>query len=348
MNDRENRLRAYRFQGPRWIPLNFGINAACLHHYPRAELERLVETHESLFPQLKEGWRVSDLRPTAGTAAREPYRDPWGCLWETHEDGITGVVTDHPLADDAAFVHYVPPDPVRSNGFTMLDWTEVRQHIEAQRTRGKFISTGVHHGFFFLRMTYLRGYETLMIDLAEDSPQLHRMIAMVEDFSAEVVRRVVGLNVDMFKFQEDLGGQHAPLISPDMFRRCIKPTYQRLMALPRRHDQLVYLHCDGHILDLADDLIDAGVQVLNCQDLIHGIDNLARHLKGRVAIELDIDRQQVTRFGTPRDIHNLIREAVAKLDSPEGGLSLQYGLYPGVPLENAAAVMDAMVRYAER
>ena len=30
----------------------------------------------------------------------------------------------------------------------------------------------------------------------------------------------------------------------------------------------------------------------------------------------------------------------------EGGLMLSYGLYPGVPLENIRALMDAMERYA--
>lgn len=42
----------------------------------------------------------------------------------------------------------------------------------------------------------------------------------------------------------------------------------------------------------------------------------------------------------------LIREEVEKLGSRQGGLMMVYGLYPGVPLENAKAVMDAMERYA--
>jgi hypothetical protein len=31
---------------------------------------------------------------------------------------------------------------------------------------------------------------------------------------------------------------------------------------------------------------------------------------------------------------------------PKGGLMMTYGMYPGVPLENAAALMDAMEKYA--
>ena len=62
---------------------------------------------------------------------------------------------------------------------------------------------------------------------------------------------------------------------------------------------------------------------------------------------MDADRHSVTRFGTPAQIDALIREEVAKLGSRKGGLTLIYGLYPGVPLENIKALMEAMERYAD-
>jgi hypothetical protein len=65
-----------------------------------------------------------------------------------------------------------------------------------------------------------------------------------------------------------------------------------------------------------------------------------------VCIELDIDRQEVTPKGRPEDIDALIREEVERLGRREGGLMMIYGLYPGVPLENVAALMDAMERHA--
>ena len=58
------------------------------------------------------------------------------------------------------------------------------------------------------------------------------------------------------------------------------------------------------------------------------------------------DRQKITPYGTPADIDALIREEVEKISTPEGGLCMLYGLYPGVPLENIKAVMDAMERYS--
>ena len=62
-------------------------------------------------------------------------------------------------------------------------------------------------------------------------------------------------------------------------------------------------------------------------------------------MELDIDRQKITPYGTPEQIDALIREEVEKIATPQGGLCMIYGLYPGVPLKNAKAVMDAMEKY---
>ena len=106
------------------------------------------------------------------------------------------------------------------------------------------------------------------------------------------------------------------------------------------------MHSDGDIRTLLDDLIGGGVEVINLQDRVNGIDWIQAKLAGRICIDLDIDRQQITPNGTPADVDALIREEVEKLGSRDGGLMMIYGLYPGVPLQNVQALMDAMERYA--
>ncbi|MBC8230383.1 hypothetical protein H8E77_12625 [bacterium] len=140
--------------------------------------------------------------------------------------------------------------------------------------------------------------------------------------------------------------QVGPMLSPKHFRKYIKPSYQRLMSPAREAGCIIHMHSDGDIRDLVDDLIDGGVQVINLQDLVNGIDWIKNNLAGRICIDLDIDRQHITRFGTPAQIDALIREEVEKLGSKEGGLMMCHGLYPGVPLENVKALMDAMEKYA--
>ncbi|MGL4346023.1 MAG: hypothetical protein ACRCTE_12565, partial [Cellulosilyticaceae bacterium] len=107
-----------------------------------------------------------------------------------------------------------------------------------------------------------------------------------------------------------------------------------------------HMHSDGHIRHLVEDLIDGGVEVLNLQDLVNGIEWIKEHLKGKVCLELDIDRQKITTYGTPKQVDELILNEVKELGSKDGGLMMIYGLYPGVPLENIKALMDAMEKYA--
>jgi len=142
--------------------------------------------------------------------------------------------------------------------------------------------------------------------------------------------------------------QLGPMLSPEHFRKYIKPVYERLMAPALEAGCLVHMHSDGDIRALADDLIISGVDAVNLQDLVNGIDWIAANLKGRLCIDLDIDRQQITRFGDPEQIDELIRREVQMLGSPEGGLMMIYGLYPGIPLGNVRAVADAMERYATK
>ena len=102
---------------------------------------------------------------------------------------------------------------------------------------------------------------------------------------------------------------------------------------------------DGDIRLLVDDLIDSGVQSINLQDLINGIDWIADRFRGKVCVDLDIDRQKITPHGTPKMIEDLIYEEITKIATPQGGLALTYGLYPGVPIENVKALMDALEKY---
>ncbi|MFQ5808867.1 MAG: uroporphyrinogen decarboxylase family protein, partial [Armatimonadota bacterium] len=159
------------------------------------------------------------------------------------------------------------------------------------------------------------------------------------------VDQYLSVGVDVMHFGEDLGTQSASVLSPEQFRKWIAPSYRRLMQPAREAGSQVFLHSDGHIMDIVDQLIDCGVTIINPQDLVNGIDNLAREVKGRVAIRLDVDRQSVVPFGTPRDVRALIEEGVRKLGSPEGGLELVCGVYPPTPPENVDALISAMEEF---
>jgi uroporphyrinogen decarboxylase len=345
MTDRENYLRAVRFQEPEWVPMIFHINPSCWQHYDAAALGDLRAAHPRLFPGFDPARRQDEHTLDPWERADRPFTDPWGCVWKTLEDGLTGAVVRYRLADWSDWAGFRLPDPDHSDGMLPIDWAAVEASFGQAAAAEKLREGGLRHGHTFLRLCYLRGYENLILDMADEEPRLLGLTAAIEQFNAAIVHRYLKLGAEVVTFPEDLGMQRGPMLSPDHFRRYIRPSYERLTSPVRRAGAVVHAHSDGDIRELAGDLLACGIDVLNLQDLVNGLDWIEANLKGRVCIDLDIDRQSVTRFGTPRQIDQLIREEVTRLGSPRGGLTMIYGLYPGVPMENIQALMEAMDRY---
>ena len=342
---RDNFLKTIRFDTPDFIPMFFHINAACWHHYDQEALKDLMEEHELLFPDYIRPEGIVLPQYGLDQFKNAPYTDYWGCVWETADDGITGSVHKHPLESWDNFYKYKAPDPEENNGMFPVNWEELKTGIAEAKKNNIFTWAGLPHGHTFLRLQDVRGYVNLIMDMVDENPNLIKLIDMVSDFNYDLICKWIEIEPDMLDFPEDLGMQVGPMLSPDLFRKFIKPVYQRVMKPAREKGIIVHMHSDGDIRDLADDFIDGGVEVINLQDLVNGIDWIKNKFAGKVCIDLDIDRQKITPYGTPEEIDALVREEVEKLGSKEGGLIMVYGMYPGVPLENAKALMDAMERY---
>ncbi|MBR0463993.1 MAG: hypothetical protein IJJ23_06370 [Clostridia bacterium] len=343
---KSNIYRAIFFEKPDYIPMTFAINGACWHHYPQEWLVEQLVNHPFLFPNYAPP--KLPYTPEYQLVGRkdEPYTDDFGCTWYTADDGITGTVLGHPLADWDAFDNYTFPDPEKCMGIGPVDWDAERERIQSARAKGDFVSASLRHGHTFLQLSDIRGYQNLLFDMADDEPRLWQLIEGVEAFNQAIVDHYLDIGVDMFGFPEDLGMQVGPMLSPDDFRTYIKPSYKRMMDSVRRKGLPIHMHSDGDIRMLVDDIVDSGVVYINLQDLVNGIDWIKERFRGKMCVDLDIDRQNVTVFGTPQQVDELIRTEVEALATPEGGLSMIYGLYPGTPMANVKALMDAMEKYA--
>lgn len=267
--------------------------------------------------------------------------DIWKCHWVYPLESHDGQCVKHPISSWSNLRRYQLPDPAKHT-----DWKQAKKNVEKAKYEEKVSQGGTDHGFIFLRLTYLRGFENLMFDIAEERPELDELIDIVEGYWIEVVKRWVELGVDVIGFGDDLGLQNALPISPEAWRKYIKPSYQRIFSYCQDNDVHVSLHSDGYIVDIIPDLIECGVSSLNPQDLVNGLDNLARLAKGKVFLHLDIDRQQTTVFGKPEEVSAHIFNCIRILGAPNGGLSFIWYVFPPTPLENIEAGARAMDKYA--
>jgi len=342
---RDNLLRAIRFERPDYIPMTFHINAACWNHYDQNALLDLMEAHPFLFPDFQRPAVPMELEYDANARAGIPYTDDFGCVWQTSMDGIVGSVHTHPLADLSRYATYRFPDPEKSTGLGPIDWAEFEAEVARQKALGQMTYGDLRHGHTFQQLCDIRGYMDTLMDLTDEEPEVLELLEGLCQFNLAQIHHFLKADVDMVRIPEDLGMQVGPMISPALFRQHIKPLYQRMLEPVRRAGKIIHMHSDGDIRSLVDDIIEGGVDVLNLQDLVNGVDWIGQKFRGKTCIDLDIDRQKITVFGTPADVDALIREEVEKLSSPAGGLMLVYGWYAGTPLENVRALMDALEKY---
>lgn len=339
-----NYLKAVQFDSPDWTPCRVGLMPATWMKY-REDVEQVVLAHPRLFPGYAKGSKDFDRidYPLYELGRRT---DAWGTVWENVAQGLDSHPVGFPLEDWSALEGYTPPDPLTQDLFgPRPDWEKVKQGLAAAKARGDLATGGgLSHGFMYMRLFYLRGFQNLMLDLATDDPRLGRLIRMVEDYNAPVIRKCLQCGAEFMSFGDDLGLQRALPMSPAMWRRFIRPSYDRLFRPCRQADVPVYLHTDGHVLEIIPDLIEVGVRVLNPQIRANGLEGLKELAKGKVCIDQDLDRQ-LWPFATPSQIEEHIGTVFEGLFLPEGGLMLFAECEPDVPLENIDAICAALEKF---
>ncbi|MCD6510524.1 MAG: hypothetical protein J7L11_09085 [Thermoprotei archaeon] len=98
----------------------------------------------------------------------------------------------------------------------------------------------------------------MMLDFIRKPSPLYELIDHLTDYYLELVRKALRLNPDIIAFGDDLGVQDRLTVSPKAFREFIIPAYKRIFRFVRSAGVHVYLHSDGHIMEIMDDLIGAG------------------------------------------------------------------------------------------
>lgn len=311
----EDQIKAMNFDYPEAIPISLGTLPATWMKY-REALDEVASRHPLLFGVREEKRDYEYM--WSNTYHEGEHVDLWGCVWSNVNAGMEAIVTKHPV-------------PTREDVRTLQPPTSITGHIP--------------HGFMYLRLADLRGFEEIMMDFAEEPDELQMLIDKVLDHNMkELEVRLQGCKDAYIYFGDDLGMQHSLPMSPEKWRKYLKPCYMRLYQRVHEAGINVYMHTDGHIWEIIPDLVECGVNVINPQIRANGLDNLARVCKGKVCVNLDLDRQMFP-FCTPAEIDAHVREVVETLGSREGGLWLLAECGPDVPLENIEALCTAMERY---
>lgn len=340
LNFRENFLRNVEFRYPEYIPCFIDFLPATWNIYCE-QLMEIVLRHPLIF------WNSEGCKKDKSSLlkAKRVLKDSFGCVWIFPKDGLEGQVVKHPLEDWELFKNFKLPDseeglPTMSGG--LIPWDRVFKGLEEAKRKGDLVVGYMPHSFFFQRLYYLRGFTNLMKDFIKKPQQLYSLIEQLTEYNLELVKKLLEFkDLDMIYFGDDLGMQDRLLMSPRIYREFIIPAYRRIFKYVRDRGIHVYLHSDGHILEIVDFLIESGVTILNVESQTNGMENLANY-RGRVCLDVYVDPQYLLPFGTPSDVKAYVRRMVQLLSLKNGGLIIRAEPNPPINLENIEALCQVM------
>lgn len=331
MDSRERVFRALERTQPDRLPIFQQLLPGARLQYG-ARLDELLGRYPSDFSDCGY-YGDSEYGPAAGLG----HPDAWGAVWTRVSDEYKGQVTTHPLGEWAALDGYVFPDPA-----SVGDFSRVIETIRTNPGQRYLMADG---DTLFQRMFYLRGFENLMLDLAERRAEAIMLRDRIVEFMLKRIEIWLGYGVDGLFFRDDWGTQQDLMIQPALWREVFKPAYQRLFAAVHGVGKHVFFHSDGVIEKIIPDLIEIGVDAINAQIPCMDAASLARRFGAQLCFVAGADRQHWLPFGTPRDVEEHCLQLADTFGRNNGGYIGGGEVGADVPLKNAEAMLRTFARY---
>lgn len=366
MNSRERVLCALNHEEPDRVPIFFGtsgVTTMLASAYEHLKAHLCIERETKVF------WRAlgytlldeevmvlchSDARPLIPRAplsalpreiSEREFVDAWGITWSMEPQSLYFEISAPPLANATIddLEEYPWPNLTHPSRFAGL--AEQARAIHAAGYAVVALS-GITP-FEYSHM--MRGYENWFGDLAGDpdfAQALLRKITTLQKDATMALLDEAGEHIDVIVTGDDLGSQQTTLISPEMYRRMLKPLHAELFgAIKRRTAAKIFYHSDGNIISLLNDLIEVGVDLINPIHVAAGdMGNTARlkHEFGdRLSFCGGIDTTRVLPNGSTADVRAEVRRRISDLGHGGGYiLAAVHCVQPDVPPENVLAMFD--------
>ena len=201
-------------------------------------------------------------------------------------------------------------------------------------------------------MMYLRGIQQTFIDLARNPKIVEcirdHVVQYFVDYNPKVFE-AGGDEIDMFMMGDDMGGQHGPLLSLQMWRRYFKDAFKKYVEIAHKYNIPVMYHTCGDVYQLIPDFIECGLdclQSLQPQATNMDIKGLKKEFGKDLSFQGGMDIQQVLPLGTPEDVKKMVKYA---MDNAKGGggyiICTSHNIQAETPFENVVALFEAYHEY---
>ena len=296
MTSKEIVKRAIHFQNPPRIPYNYDSNRTpCRKCYGDDFIWCFLDSPPGFSSFNEEGDRV----------------DEWGCVWKTLDDSF-GEPKVFAYEGLETYADRTLPDflnPVR--------YQSIRETVKTNNGE-KYVLGMLPHGIFQV-MIELFGFEDFMLQIAGNTEEFTAFAKKMCDDCIEIIRRMADCGVDGIILIEDMGLQDRMMISPNMWREIYEPLFRKMFAEAHAHGLDVFSHTCGHIVDILDQYIDCGLDVIQMdqQDNM-GLELLSKRFQGKVCFFCPMDIQTTIHF-TREQMFERAERMIRLLGTPKGG-----------------------------
>jgi uroporphyrinogen decarboxylase len=193
----------------------------------------------------------------------------------------------------------------------------------------------------------LFGMEETLLNLSLEPAIIEAALAKIEEFVLDFCERMIEaaqVESEIFWFGDDFATQKGMLISPEHWRRYLKPVYWKIFDLAKRRGMKVWFHSCGTFRPVLPDLIDIGLDVWETAQ-VHLRGNEPEVLKREYGKDITfygaINTQTTLPQGTPEQVRDEVRRRVRDLGKGGGYIcSSDHSIMPDVPFENVLAMID--------
>ena len=312
MTSREIVRRALDLRHPERVPRDLWVLPIAQSAYPK-ETEAISRDFPGDFGH-------PDYNPPQAACVRGDqyrkglYTDEWGCTFTSIQDGVIGEVKEPLVARWSDVGKVRPPRELLGKGMERVN----RSCAASDR-----FMFGACCPRPWERMQFLRGSANLYLDVMDQPKEFFALRQIVHYYFLEELRIWAKTDVDALMFMDDWGTQRALQIPPPLWRELFKPLYRDYCDIAHEHGKKIFMHSDGHIFEIYEDLIEVGVDAVNSQLFCMDIEEIGRRFKGRITFWGELDRQHVLTASDPAVAREAVRRVAAALYDPAGGVIAQ-------------------------